>query len=142
MQIICALQMQSNSKENDGNDNLNDNNDGKRGAEGEDWELLQEFASPINNFNRLRKAHDACFMSSNNKITCIPFFGLFITDLKINNEREEYYDESERKILSFDLIPWWKYNMTAKIITPLRLFLKREKYSFEINAEIYNKLFI
>lgn len=148
MQIICALQTQSNLKNN------------------RDYELLQEFASPINNFGNLRRSHDNCLVSSDN-LACIPFLGLFITDLKMNNEREKHHcyvrntnnndndndsnndnvdnDQNDNFMRCnkgpFELIPWWKFGMAAKIMTPLMTFLKREKYQFELNPEIYNKLF-
>ena len=84
----------------------------------------------MNNFINLRKAHAF--------INVIPFFGLYLTDLKINEERVEEMVESNN---STNMIEWWRHSIAAKVLKPLSNNKINSKPTFPIKEDLYKFLY-
>lgn len=99
-------------------------------CERELFDDLVIFVSPLRNFRNIRRAIELQEVSN---VPCVPFTGLYLSDLANNSERPisgKGFD---------DLIPWFKCQVTARIVRQFRSFQAAERrYSFPTRPDLYH----
>lgn len=93
---------------------------------------LVTFCSPARNFKNIRRAMELQELS---RTPCIPFTGLFLSDLASNNERSVAASAPRS---AARLVPWFKHQTAARIIRQFQAFQAIDRlYSFDLRPELY-----
>lgn len=101
-------------------------------CEKELFDDLVEFVSPLKNFRNIRRAMELQEVSN---APCVPFTGLYLSDLVTHTERLKTSNATD------DLIPWFKCQCSARIIRQFRAFQAPERrYLFAANPSLYHYL--
>jgi RasGEF family protein len=101
------------------------------------------FGGPWKNFKGVRRAVEAAESGSQ---ACVPFTGLYLSDLMVNEERSSIKlspssEENPSDSYITRRIPFWKYRSAAKIIRQFRTFQSPERqYHFPRNHDLYQYL--
>jgi hypothetical protein len=96
------------------------------------YKELIDFTSPLRNFKNIRNA--MANMEMNVTIPCVPFTGLYLSDLVFNGEISS-------KVTEYKLINIHKFRIIASIVRRFRSFQgPSRKYHFDIKPDLYHYL--
>ncbi|OAD78823.1 hypothetical protein PHYBLDRAFT_90313, partial [Phycomyces blakesleeanus NRRL 1555(-)] len=104
-------------------------------AEMRQLDQLSAFTSPMRNWKHIRDS------MTTTKIKmpfggCIPFLGIYLSDLVFNSEQPAYLDISP--VLKQSLVNFRKHRITATVVKRVLTFQSlARRYSFEIDDDIY-----